>query len=414
MAVKGTGTRGFLPGFFDSLKQKECRERYAAKLNDINGQDSYEIPRNEWLMTSILGQPKFSGSPYTKDQLMNYKSLDCYQNFANGWVREVFSKKFDEIRLLIGKVNHSQRMSEKPLTPWVVCEKSGKVLYVHCDCMAGLAPSETELKDFLNNIKKCNSKPALLSLIPAHSNAYIPKSLNPELPEILLNLFDSSLADADYPILLKKAEEVLSNITVSKKQQQLVEEKTRDQANSRLWFRMRTGQITASKFKSACQTDPSKPSHSLVMGICHPEMALFNTEATKWGCQHELTAREAYYHPYLGASPDGLVHCKCCGAGACEIKCPFCHKNDDIATATKGKNFCLEQTPTGRYQLKRSHQYYYQVQLQLLCSTLKYIDFVVWTQNGLFIERIFPDKTFWNQNVPKLKESSLCVEFCLS
>ena len=34
----------------------------------------------------------FSLSPYTQDQLMNYKSLDCYQNFANGWVREVFSK----------------------------------------------------------------------------------------------------------------------------------------------------------------------------------------------------------------------------------------------------------------------------------------------------------------------------------
>ena len=24
--------------------------------------------------------------------------------------------------------------------------------------------------------------------------------------------------------------------------------------------------------------------------------------------------------PYLGASPDGLIGCECCGAGACEIK----------------------------------------------------------------------------------------------
>ncbi|KAL9963240.1 hypothetical protein ACROYT_G032420 [Oculina patagonica] len=231
MAVKGTGTRGFLPGYFDSLKQKECRERYAAKLNDINGQDPYEIPRKEWLddfdtwpnVTYIhVGMYLlFSASPYTKEQLMNYKSLDCYQNFANGWVREVFSRKFGENRLLIGKVNHSQRMSEKPLTPWVVCKKSGKVLSAHCDCMAGLgescshvasllwaieagSPSDTELKDFLNNIKKCNSKPALLSLIPAHSDAYIPKSLSPELPEIFVNLFDSSLADADYPTLFTK------------------------------------------------------------------------------------------------------------------------------------------------------------------------------------------------------------------
>ena len=36
---------------------------------------------------------------------MNYKSLDCYQNFANGWVREVLCKKFGENRLLIAKVS---------------------------------------------------------------------------------------------------------------------------------------------------------------------------------------------------------------------------------------------------------------------------------------------------------------------
>ena len=39
-----------------------------------------------------------------------------------------------------------------------------------------------------------------------------------------------------------------------------------------------------------------------------------------------------------------------------------------------------------------------------MCTNLKYIDFVVWTQKGLFIERIYPDVDFWNQNVPKSKE----------
>ena len=75
-------------------------------------------------------------------------------------------------------------------------------------------------------------------------------------------------------------------------------------------------------------------------------MARFNTEATKWGCQHEKVAKETYAsfqkgkqknfgmsysglfvstdHPYLGASPDGLVCCDCCGAGACEIKVLIC------------------------------------------------------------------------------------------
>ena len=114
MAVKGMGMRGFLSRYFESLKQEECRKRYAAKLNDINGQDPYEIPWSEWLddfdswpnVTYIhVGMYLlFSGSPYTKDQLMNYKSLDCYQNVPNRWVQEVYSKKFGKNRLLIGKV----------------------------------------------------------------------------------------------------------------------------------------------------------------------------------------------------------------------------------------------------------------------------------------------------------------------
>ena len=39
-----------------------------------------------------------------------------------------------------------------------------------------------------------------------------------------------------------------------------------------------------------------------------------------------------------------------------------------------------------------------------MCTYLKYIDFVVWTKKGLFIERIFPDKMFWEHTVPKAKE----------
>ena len=114
MAVKGTTKRGFLPGYLEGLQQKESQERYAEKLKDIAGQDPYEIPRNEWI-DDVDSWPDvtyihvgmyllFSSSPYTKDQLMNYKSLDCYQNFANGWVREVFSKKFGDNRLVIAKV----------------------------------------------------------------------------------------------------------------------------------------------------------------------------------------------------------------------------------------------------------------------------------------------------------------------
>lgn len=74
----------------------------------------------------------------------------------------------------------------------------------------------------------------------------------------------------------------------------LVEEKTRDQARSRLWFRMRSGRITASRFKCACCTNPASPSLSLIMAICHPETTKFKTTATCWGCGHESTACAKY------------------------------------------------------------------------------------------------------------------------
>ena len=65
----------------------------------------------------------------------------------------------------------------------------------------------------------------------------------------------------------------------------------------------------------------------------------------RWGCCHEKQARQAYeaqmqakhenflasdsgFHvnpkwPFLGASPDGLVTCDCCGGGICEIKVAY-------------------------------------------------------------------------------------------
>lgn len=62
----------------------------------------------------------------------------------------------------------------------------------------------------------------------------------------------------------------------------------------------------------------------------------------RWGCNHEKKARDYYvkimteHHesftvadsgllinpkwPHLGASPDGVVLCDCCGEGLCEVK----------------------------------------------------------------------------------------------
>ena len=92
----------FLPGYFSSLEIAESRKRYEDKISIIGGMDPYETYKNEWeddidlwpCVTSVhvamylLVTP----SPYTSEDLVNYKSMDCYVNFLSGWVREVMVK----------------------------------------------------------------------------------------------------------------------------------------------------------------------------------------------------------------------------------------------------------------------------------------------------------------------------------
>lgn len=47
-------------------------------------------------------------SPYTDKDMLNCKSLDCYQNVVKGWVKNVLVKEVDDKQIVIGKVNHSQ------------------------------------------------------------------------------------------------------------------------------------------------------------------------------------------------------------------------------------------------------------------------------------------------------------------
>ena len=61
-----------------------------------------------WLNTSFINVGMyllFSPSPYTQEALENYKSLDCYQRFKAGWVKDVLVKDFADNRIVIAKVS---------------------------------------------------------------------------------------------------------------------------------------------------------------------------------------------------------------------------------------------------------------------------------------------------------------------
>ena len=52
------------------------------------------------------------------------------------------------------------------------------------------------------------------------------------------------------------------------------------------------------------------------------------------------------------------------------------------------KHFCMELLEN-RPRLKRTHAYYYQVHGQLRVCSLEFCDFLVYTEKGLLIVRIF-------------------------
>ena len=149
-------------------------------------------------------------------------------------------------------------------------------------------PSHDETMAFLSSLATCSSKPAILSLVAPYSSRYIPKTLDSSLPMCLSELYKPEYIELNYGELVTLA----TNYTVSitEKQASLVESKTKLQSNSRLWLRMRTGRITASRFKAACKTNLAQPSLSLVMALCHPEITKFKSLATNWGCEHEKIA----------------------------------------------------------------------------------------------------------------------------
>ncbi len=58
----------------------------------------------------------------------------------------------------------------------------------------------------------------------------------------------------------------------------------------------------------------------------------------------------------------------------------------------------------GQLQLKRKHQYYHQVQLQLYIGSdmHTWCDFCLFTPLGVAVERIYPDLQWQVQSIPEL------------
>ena len=67
--------------------------------------------------------------------------------------------------------------------------------------------------------------------------------------------------------------------------------------------------------------------------------------------------------PHLGASPDGIVNCSCCGRGVLEVKCTYSHRYNSVYDIARDSSSCLLVPENDACpHLDHNHAYYHQVQ----------------------------------------------------
>ena len=99
-------------------------------------------------------------------------------------------------------------------------------------------------------------------------------------------------------------------------------------------------------------------------------------------------------HQFLGATPDLLLECACCGKGVLEIKCPYSIVND-IPSA---ENLPYLEMSGGSERLKENHTYFDQIQGQMAITKRNRCYFYVYTQKGQYIEKINFNQAYWQKH----------------
>lgn len=391
-------------------------------------------------------------------------------------------------------MNHSQGLSQTPLTAWVLAKSDGEILAAHCTCMAGNgeacshvaallfymqyvararqdrsctdtdnswlpphirkiharpvsemdfassamkkrqleadmntsstvkldtrqtapAPTEEEWTCFLSSLIKAGHRPVVASTHPAFSDGFVPAVRSCKGAD-LRRLYDRSLELSNHQSVVSYCDDLYSNVTITTEAVKSIEARTRRQAMSTQWFEYRAGRVTASTLYDVCHTSTDTPSLSLIKRICYPHQNQVNAPQLKYGRQNEANALAKYqqltkelhhdveFHQagllisqeyvFLGATPDLLVKCSCCGEGTVEVKCPWTVRDGQLCDLLREKSSCVSECE-GSLRLKKSHRYYYQIQVQLFVWKREYCDFVLWTCTEIHVERVKADKEF--------------------
>ncbi|XP_055954502.1 uncharacterized protein LOC126811236 [Patella vulgata] len=188
---------------------------------------------------------------------------------------------------------------------------------------------------------------------------------------------------------------------ISKAEIYEIEQQTKYQSACDRWTAERRKRITSSNFGNICKATIKRDIDMLLRGLLHP--VNLKTKQTMYGRQYESVAVESFEtltntktkscglfvsetHPMLAASPDRVID----DETLVEVKCPYSARNYLISEQTVPYLTITD----GKLTLKKTHNYYYQIQGQLFCAGRRQCKFIVFTLTDIKIIDIFYDHEF--------------------
>lgn len=215
----------------------------------------------------------------------------------------------------------------------------------------------------------------------------------------------------------KSVNDFKSHMTINADSINTIERETRGQSSNDLWKTLRKGRITASNFyrvMTKMETVRKKPTTDcsvLIKSLLNPpflgympqiqtglalekdavqEVIMLLSQTHKDISYHDCGLFLHPDHPFLGASPDGILTCKCCPPRLLEIKCP--------SLPVKELGYLDDEK-----KLKTRSVYYGQIQGQMAVTGIQQTYFFIYTDKESIIQVIDCAAEFCVSMVSKLQ-----------
>lgn len=213
----------------------------------------------------------------------------------------------------------------------------------------------------------------------------------------------------DHSYLEKTTEEhFLSSLILSEEELIKIEIETRD--NKKKCIEQRKLRLQSSNFGKICK----QKTNLINLARNFIKTSELQAPAIKHGIKYEKEAINKFQeicnktvkkcgiivHPvyqFLGSIPDGLVG----ESEVLEVKCPFSAKNKQISGDTVPYLYLCEKS--GQLKLYENHDYYYQIQGQMLCAQKDAAFFFVYTLSDYCIIKVNKDNNFIEEMLKNLK-----------